>query len=302
MSKRIALLGSHATSIHLAPYKDPSWSIWACSPGAAWKVERCDEFFEIHHFNPADPNDPVTSREYLDKINTLNCTAVWMIEALPALVPKSVRYPKEEMVQKYGPYFFTSSLAWMFAKALEENPDEIGIWGVDMSAATEYASQRPAMHRFIHIARERGIKITVPPQSDLLQPPPLYGFASASRIAQKGESRRAELTRRIAEAEALFESKRADYFWNRGAVEAHLALMPKLQAEHAAEAEAKRVALEQLVASTQAEFEDAKSNFLFLKGALEDNDYYLATFLADYPQELIEGAPQRDATKLHVVT
>ena len=35
-------------------------------------------------------------------------------------VPNSERYPWEDMVDKYGPYFMNSSLSWMFALALDK--------------------------------------------------------------------------------------------------------------------------------------------------------------------------------------
>ena len=31
---KIAILGTAPSSMALAPFKDPAWSIWACSPGA----------------------------------------------------------------------------------------------------------------------------------------------------------------------------------------------------------------------------------------------------------------------------
>lgn len=285
---KVALIGSHPASILLAPYADPSWSIWVCSPGAAFSVPRADAFFEIHHFDRTNPSDPVCPREYLEKINALGCD-VWMIQPIPE-VPRSIAYPKAEMLERFGPYFFTSSLSWMIAKAIAEGAEEIGLWGVDMSAQEEYAHQRPACHHFITEARRLGIKITVPPQSDLLQPPPLYGYSMQSRMAQKGAARKVELARRVAEAEATFESKKADHFWHRGELESLVFLMPKLQPECVAEAEARKADLEKKVAETQTAFEQAKAQWTFLKGVIETTEYYQSTWLAEYPAEFFEPA------------
>lgn len=117
-------------------------------------------------------------------------------------VPKSVAYPRAEAVAEFGPYFFTSSIAWMWAKAILEKPEEIGMWGVDMSAHAEYADQRPGCHYFIQEAQKRGIKVTVPHESDIMQAPPPYGFCEADPFWIKAESKRVELEARIADERA----------------------------------------------------------------------------------------------------
>ena len=45
----------------------------------------------------------------------------------------------------------------MLAMAIEQKPEAIGIWGVDMSADEEYSHQRPGCHYFIQRAQELGI-------------------------------------------------------------------------------------------------------------------------------------------------
>jgi hypothetical protein len=52
----------------------------------------------------------------------------------------------------------------------------IGLWGIDMQASEEYRAQRPGFQHFITEAIRLKIPIGVPPQSDILQPPPVYGF------------------------------------------------------------------------------------------------------------------------------
>jgi hypothetical protein len=208
--KRIALIGSAPSSVALAPYGDPSWTIWGCSPGAVPHVKRVDAWFEMHPLSQPDITaDYVAWMAQLDR-------PVYMIEAVPGL-PKSLVYPREELMRKYGPYFFTSSLAWMFALALEQNPQEIGLWGVDMADNTEYGYQRPGCHYFVMLARERGITVTVPPQSDLLAPPAPYGYIMASPMWQKMQSRAQELDSRIASAAQRYEEARNEWNFLKGA-------------------------------------------------------------------------------------
>lgn len=216
---KIGLIGSHPSSILLAPYGDPDWKLFGCSPGAAFSVKRADVWFEIHKIDISNPLDPIVTKDYLAWLANFK-GPVYTIDQIPE-IPTSVRYPKEEMLRKYGPFFFYSSLSWMFALALEQNPEEIGIWGVDMSAGEEYEHQRPAMHHFIQIALDRGIKITVPPQSQLLYPPALYGYVEVSAYVQQQRARALTLEQKIRDHEAQFEHHKTQWLFLKGARDNH---------------------------------------------------------------------------------
>ena len=47
---KIALIGSAPSSIQQAPYHDPSWLVWGCSPGAYGVVPkgRSNVWWELH--------------------------------------------------------------------------------------------------------------------------------------------------------------------------------------------------------------------------------------------------------------
>lgn len=105
------------------------------------------------------------------------------------------------LVDKYGPYFFTSSLSWMFALAIEAGATTIGLWGVDMAATEEYGYQRAGCQYFAMLAKSMGIEVGVPPESDLLRPPPLYGICETSHDWIKITARHRELADRRAQAE-----------------------------------------------------------------------------------------------------
>lgn len=212
---KIALIGSAPSSINLAPYGDPAWKIWACSPGAVAHVKRCDVWFELH---PVSDQHAGFTPDYLAWMAALPCD-LYLTDTDPSL-PKGLKYPREAMVEKYGKYFFTSSLSWMFALALEqEGIEEIGLWGVDMSATEEYAFQRPGCHYFITLAKQRGIKVTVPDQSDLLRPPMQYGFSSSSPMYRKLNQRRVEIQGRIDQCAANYEAARNEWNFLKGAMD-----------------------------------------------------------------------------------
>lgn len=97
---------------------------------------------------------------------------VYMLEKHPDL-PQSIEYPMEAVADLIGrtvqgtPYL-ESSIAYMVALAILEGVDRIAIFGVDLHCESEYAYQRPNLEYLIGLARGRGIKVYIPPQSQLL--------------------------------------------------------------------------------------------------------------------------------------
>src|SRR5580698_10373126 len=45
---KVAMIGTAPSSRMLAPFNDPSWKIWACSPGNMNTLPRVDVWFELH--------------------------------------------------------------------------------------------------------------------------------------------------------------------------------------------------------------------------------------------------------------
>ncbi len=228
---KIALVGSAPSSVRLAPFGNPAWQIWGCSPGVYPLAPRVDAWFELHRWEPpvigkADLQKPWFSPEYCLWMGQQKL--VWMAEPVPE-IPNSRRFPAEELVRKYGPYFFTSSLSWMFAMAIEEilkdraqrntgAADEIGLWGVDMAAAEEYGYQRAGCQFFAQIAEQLGIRLVVPPESDLLLPPPLYGIVESDHMMIKLTARKSELQSRLSQSELALQHAQNEVYFLKGAI------------------------------------------------------------------------------------
>lgn len=229
MSRRICLLGSAPSSAGLAPFKDPTWALWACSPGAYALVgqnrafQPGDAYFELHRWEPpviGDPTQQVTwfSPEYVQYLSQFKGD-VWMTELVPEIA-NAKRLPREHLITKYGAFFWTSSLAWMLAMALEDpEVEEIALFGVDMAAKEEYQFQKPGCLHFITKAMERGIRITVPPESDLLQPQPLYGVSEWSPMMIKLTARKKELQNRLSAANMALQQAQNQAVFLGGALD-----------------------------------------------------------------------------------
>ena len=194
--KNIVLLGTAPASMQLAPFGNPEWEIWACSPGT-YGMPKIDKFFELHRW---EPGQSWFSEGYVSYLQRFPGEVI-MGTHEPS-VPNCKVLEWERLVKKFGPYFFTSSLAWMMAMAIEEKPAKIAFYGVDMAATTEYHDQRMGCQYFAQLARTLGIEVGVPPESDLLRPAPLYGICEHSHAWIKQTIRARELTARLKQSMA----------------------------------------------------------------------------------------------------
>ena len=221
---KIAIIGSAPSSVRLAPFHDESWAIWGCSPGAYGHCSRADVWFEIHRWEPPAigkpfdaANVPWFSPEYAQFLRQFPGPVI--TSANIDSMPNCMVYPFQEMLDKHGPYFFTSSVAWMLALAIEMKPKAIGLWGIDMSANSEYAFQRPGCQHFIGLAMSLGIEVILPPESDLMRPTTLYGISEYSPKHIKLLARKRELESRLNAAQNTINSASQEVTFLRGAID-----------------------------------------------------------------------------------
>lgn len=217
---KIALIGTAPASMYIAPYDNSEWNIWGCSPGAYGVARNPKAWFELHRY---EPGQSWFSEGYCEFLRTFKGPVYTGSKVNE--IPNSVPIDVDNLVGKYGPYFFTSSLAWMMAMAIEtilvsrktmetDEHDAIGLWGVDMAATEEYGQQRQGCQYFAQLAKNTyGIEVGVPPESDLLRPAPLYGVCEWSHGWIKQTSRARELNQRLQMAEQkLIEGEREKLF------------------------------------------------------------------------------------------
>jgi hypothetical protein len=192
--KGVAILGSNPATKMTAPFDDAGFLVYSCSPDNSpfglnpshcSPLPRVDQAFEIH--NPVF--DRTRPYAYLDWLR--NIPVVWMrdqvamqmsINSKP-LFPTAKLYPEKEMKTRFGIFTFTSTIAFMFAKAIvdceemrakglmPETP-QIGLWGILQRSKVEYEAQRQGTQNMIHEATKAGIKVLASAQSGLFEPPP----------------------------------------------------------------------------------------------------------------------------------
>jgi len=168
----VAVLGSNAQTIDQAPWSDPAWYFMACSPH---NIEHrslpvVHEWFEIH----LPIQDRTRGYHYLRQLE--NYPFVWMrdLDAMPYFHGANL-YPEEDYKRTFCPFMFTSSIAFILARAImfaqEHKIPQIGIWGVMQASENEYTYQRPGIQYFIWEAERRGIEVIAPRESNLFEPP-----------------------------------------------------------------------------------------------------------------------------------
>lgn len=200
--KKLALVGFASSTKEMAPFADPEWAIIGMNQLNRHIPRRADAWFEIH-------------KEYLDAVVPgtdheawlRNCgLPVYMVDRFPNL-PTSVRYPVDRLIQKFGIDYFTSTVAYMFAWAidyidqrveatLKESPGNglasawdvlqlqrslyrewsVGIFGIDLIVGEEYDWQRACAEFWLGQMLARDITTVIPKESALLKQRYRYGY------------------------------------------------------------------------------------------------------------------------------
>lgn len=206
---KVALIGTAPSSRMLAPYNDPSWQIWGCSPGNMNSLPRVNLWFELHS-NLLWPEHESYGKPYIEWLKQQKfpvlMQALWptlegTMVPVQTVVPNATAFPRDELVAEFGCDFFTSSFAWMMAYAMKAGASEIALYGIDMASRDEYIRQRPGFFFFRHMARQRGIKVSAPHESDIMQSPALYAYVDSTPFGRKIMARRKEVSDRISGAE-----------------------------------------------------------------------------------------------------
>jgi hypothetical protein len=169
---KVALIGWGKTK-NLAPFNDNNFEIWGLND-LYEVIPRWDRWFEIHKRCEIDNYLTRTNKKnYIEGLNSLNCP-IYMQDKYKD-ISCSLPYPLQRMINKYG-YYFTSTMAYMLALAIDEGFKEIHLYGIDCETNQEYAEQRACIERLIGYAEGKGIKVYIPNESPLLKHWCLYGY------------------------------------------------------------------------------------------------------------------------------
>lgn len=169
--EQIALIGM-GPSADQAPPQGGNWKRWGIALSPDWPT--FDLAFEMHtDFRNLSPRQLESYRERLTEID-----APLYMQKAEEDFPTSRDYPLDEVVENIMTDVppdcrFGSTLAYMFALAIHEDPLEIGLFGFELDGVTtegrSYALQRPNVALLIGLALGRYVSVSGPSLPSILR-------------------------------------------------------------------------------------------------------------------------------------
>lgn len=211
---KVAIIGTCPSSMHLAPFDDPSWEIWGLNTLHSFALPRWDRWFDLH---PVEWTKGIQEGKQWAWMTNDHGRPMYMQEAC-ADVPHSLKFPLDEITARFGGYF-TNTVSLMIAFAMLEGATEIGLYGVDMAQTAEYAAQRPSCEYFIGLARGMGITVHVPAESQLLKTAGVYGYDMSGEVMAKLRARERELQGKVQQFERQRDEAEANRLVFSGALD-----------------------------------------------------------------------------------
>lgn len=172
---KVCILGT-AETLKEAPLNDSSFDFWALNDMYdVVSEERINRWFEIHSlFEIQDSVSRKTGKSHIEWLK--NCKIPVYMQDKHEDIPTSVKYPIDEILDRFGTDYFHSTIDYEIAIALYEGYKEIHIYGVNMAINEEYGYQRPSACFWLGVAKGMGVKVVLPKSCDLLKGYYRYGY------------------------------------------------------------------------------------------------------------------------------
>lgn len=171
MTRKIAIVAKGGTSA-LAPWRDETWEIW----GMPWVIyPRVDRLFDLHTqaFWGETEKTRKFEAEWAQKAKRVYAGKAFCVDPTREHRFKNVTvYPLSEVMDFLPIPYLENSIAYMMALALLEHAkgdaiEVMGLWGVHMRGAPEYADERASVTYLAGLASGMGIDVHVPPGNPL---------------------------------------------------------------------------------------------------------------------------------------
>lgn len=170
-NKSVAMVGFSSRHRHLAPFGEPDIEIWGLNRihQQDWFPKNPDRMFQLHPIKYLQKSIGISEgdREHYEWLCEKHDFPLYCQKAYKEF-PSAIEFPIKRLRAKYGD-FYTSTLAYMMAQALDEGYKHFELYGFDMEADTEYKYQRDSAEYFIGWAEGTGCSVLIPQNCALLQ-------------------------------------------------------------------------------------------------------------------------------------
>lgn len=210
LRRKIAIYGTTPSRMQ-GPINDKEWQTWTIGPGGK-NAHRWDRLFEVHSAWNDSFNDYMKE---LRKVRPPKQIVTMM--PLPKC-PANVIYPRQRIIDKFGGrrMWFSSSISWCLALAIDERPTDIGLWGIDLESGEEYTSQFVGCAHFLDVARVMGINVHMPKDCGLLRDPAPYPERYETHFAVTTEKKMKWLDATVGRLEGDYEAGKCEVHRKEG--------------------------------------------------------------------------------------
>jgi hypothetical protein len=145
----------------------PGWRDAPEDKGENWGVnnthlfeKRIDLIVDVHNrFNPKKLREEKKDLFHVGALTYKEIPAYFQreVEGFPTIK----KYPRDEIIKKFGVDYFGSGIDYIIALALYKGATEIHLYGVWMVLDSEYTHQKPSVEFWVGFAMGRGVKVRV---------------------------------------------------------------------------------------------------------------------------------------------
>lgn len=90
-------------------------------------------------------------------------------------------YPLQEVIKFFGTDYFNSTVDYAIALAVYEDFKKIDLYGMNMTAGSEYLHQKPGIEFWVGIAKGKGIEVNICGNLLMTIDNKLYGYGTPQR-------------------------------------------------------------------------------------------------------------------------
>ena len=165
MVKEVIILGTGPTAVQ-CPYDGEVWGVNGAyqlktQDPHARKIFRMDKLFLTHTLF----REEGLMNFDVDAMTELGCPIISLHKVRWL---KTYRYPYARIVKKFKTEFFTSSIGYMLAYALDKKYNKLRLYGIDMVTRREYLLEKGGVEFWLGYAMGLGCEIFVAPGSAVL--------------------------------------------------------------------------------------------------------------------------------------